>query len=267
MKTVLLAVTLLASIALATPLLDKRYIVTDIVYETVTVTVAASGNWWNWGKPSATPTATNTISVASAAPSTPSASPTDTPSSSAVPTVASTSTPEVSTSTTDGASQATTSLSAYAQPILDQHNIHRYNHSSPALVWDYRLADIAQEIASSCEYAHNIVAGGGGYGQNIGAGAPEDEIDKMITNQMYNDEIGWYPGYGAEPDMTNFEHWGHFSQIVWKSATGVGCFTQHCTGPGALRGVDPNVAPYFTVCNYAGVGKLNSGFHLNMANS
>lgn len=121
------------------------------------------------------------------------------------------------------------------------------------MVWDYRLANIAQEIASSCQYAHNIQAGGGGYGQNIGAGAPDDEIDKMITDQMYNDEMMLYPGYGTEPDMSNFERWGHFSQIVWKSTTGVGCYTQNCTG--GLAGVSSNVEPYFTVCNYAGVGK------------
>lgn len=122
------------------------------------------------------------------------------------------------------------------------------------MVWDYGLAGIAQEIASSCKYAHNITAGGGNYGQNIGAGSPDNEVDKMVTNNMYNDEMMFYPGYGVEPDMSNFEHWGHFSQIVWKSTTGVGCYTQYC--PGGLAGVASTVKPFFTVCNYAGVGKF-----------
>lgn len=121
------------------------------------------------------------------------------------------------------------------------------------MTWDDRLASIAQIIASSCQYGHNVTAGGGGYGQNIGAGAPPDEIEKMITNQMYNDEMEDYPGYKTEPDMFKFEKWGHFSQIVWKSTTRVGCFTQHCTG--GLGGVESNVSPYFTVCNYASTGK------------
>ena len=158
------------------------------------------------------------------------------------------------TSTTDTTSQPTGSVSAYADPILKQHNLHRLNHSAPALIWDDHLASIAQEIASSCNYAHNVTAGGGGYGQNIGAGAPDDEIDKMITNQMYNDEMEFYPGYGSEPDMSNFEKWGHFSQIVWKATSSVGCYTQHC--PDGLAGVSSDVSPYFTVCNYASTGKF-----------
>lgn len=229
MRPVTITAAFLSSMALATPLLEKRYIVTSLVLETATVTVTDSHHWWSWGRPTRTPAASNTISIIQPTPS----------ESQAVP-----------TSSTSDANSPSQSFSAYAEPILRQHNLHRDNHSAPALVWDNRLASIAQDIASSCVYGHNTKAGGGGYGQNIGAGAPADEIDQMITNQMYNDEMMLYPGYGAEPDMTNFEKWGHFSQIVWKSTTSVGCYTQHC--PGGLENVSGNVSPYFTVCNYGG---------------
>ena len=101
-------------------------------------------------------------------------------------------------------------------------------------------------------------AGGGGYGQNIGAGADESGVPAMITNEMYNGEINWYPTpYGqANPDMTNFEHWGHYSQIVWKSTTSVGCYTQYC--PNGLANVGSDVSPYFTVCNYSPPGKSDA---------
>jgi hypothetical protein len=114
------------------------------------------------------------------------------------------------------------------------------------------MASIAAQIAASCVYAHDTSTGGGGYGQNIGAGAPPEDIPAMITNEMYNDEIGFYPGYGSEPDMGNFEKWGHYSQIVWKSTTGVGCATQYC--PNGLANTGGNVSPYFTVCNYSPPG-------------
>ncbi len=130
--------------------------------------------------------------------------------------------------------------------------MHRSNASVPGLTWDDHMASLAAQIAASCVYAHDTSTGGGGYGQNIGAGAPPADIPAMITNQMYNDEIGFYPGYGGEPDMSNFEAWGHYSQIVWKSTSGVGCATQYC--PGGLANTGGNVSPYFTVCNYSPPG-------------
>jgi hypothetical protein len=77
-------------------------------------------------------------------------------------------------------------------------------------------------------------AGGGGYGQNIGAGPAPNAVPAMITNEMYNHEIGFFPlPYGqAQPDMSNFESWGHFSQIVWQSSTNIGCATIDCSAGG-----------------------------------
>jgi len=76
-----------------------------------------------------------------------------------------------------------------------------------------------------------------------------------MVDGMYNGEINYYPqdSYGKEPDMTNFEKWGHYSQIVWKSTTQVGCYTQYC--PNGLANTGQYVAPYFTVCNYSPPGK------------
>ena len=78
----------------------------------------------------------------------------------------------------------------------------------------------------------------------------------MITNEMYNDEFGWYPQpWGSDnPDMSNFEHWGHLSQIVWASTTTVGCAWVDCSG-GGLANTGGGVQPWFTVCNYGPPGK------------
>jgi len=91
-------------------------------------------------------------------------------------------------------------------------------------------------------------AGGGGYGQNIGAGLAADKIDVMITNMMYNHEMMNYPGYGNDsPDMSNFEGWGHFSQIAWAGTQKIGCAVQQCA---SLANVGSDIPPIFTVCNY-----------------
>src|SRR5437016_3470378 len=82
------------------------------------------------------------------------------------------------------------------------------------------------------------------------------DIGKIISDQFYNGEIGEFGNqYGqANPDMSNFEKWGHFSQVVWKETTKIGCATQHC--PGGVSGVGGDVPPYLTFCNYGCPGKF-----------
>lgn len=77
----------------------------------------------------------------------------------------------------------------------------------------------------------------------------------MITNMMYNDEMMYYQNlYGqANPDMTNFEHWGHFSQIVWLDTASVGCATVTCQN---LAQSGSSMALPFTVCNYFPAGMI-----------
>lgn len=96
---------------------------------------------------------------------------------------------------------------------------------------------------------------GGGYGQNIGYGIDSPDIGKMITNLMYNNEFAYFePYFGqASPDMSQFDKWGHFTQIVWKGTQQVGCATVICD---SLGNVDASNSVPFTVCNYSPSGKL-----------
>lgn len=109
----------------------------------------------------------------------------------------------------------------YAQKVLLSHNVHRANHSASALVWSDHLALSARKIAISCVYAHNTAVDGGGYGQNIAAGISADNVTAVVTDLFYNSEVEWFLGLyqQQQPSMANFEHWGHFSQVVWKSTT------------------------------------------------
>ncbi|KIW92670.1 uncharacterized protein Z519_06517 [Cladophialophora bantiana CBS 173.52] len=255
-----------ASMAVASPL-DKREYVTEIDLYTVTVTVTGyppadtptpsaqaspDGNDWNsWGQ---------WHGWSGGSPS-PTSAPADTPAPS--PASDSWSTPEASTPAQAAPSPVSTSVSSdYQQGILDSHNMHRDNASVPHLTWSDQMASIAAQIAASCVYAHDTSTGGGGYGQNIGAGAPPSDIPAMITDEMYNGEINFYPAYGVEPDMSNFEKWGHYSQIVWKSTTAVGCATQYC--PNGLANTGGNVSPYFTVCNYSPPGNFGGEYAANV---
>ena len=103
---------------------------------------------------------------------------------------------------------------------------------------------------------------GGGYGQNIAAGVSADNISAVITDLFYNGEEPLFSAqYGREdPDMGEFELWGHFTQIVWSGTTEVGCFTADCSASG-LGNTGSGVSPYFTVCNYKTPGMLREKRH------
>lgn len=281
MKSVLVATSLMAALALSTPL-EKRYMVTEVDTYTVTLTetgwaaqaTGGSGKWGKWGSwgqwskpedPAPTTTAAAVITTAPAAWVVTSSTP-EAPVSTEAPEPTTTApAADAAWSSAPAAPASGGSVSSYAQSILDQHNNHRANHSASALLWDDKLAKIAQDIGSSCVYAHDTESGGGGYGQNIGAGASPDSVPALITNEMYNNEIGFFPqpfGQSA-PDMSQFEKWGHFSQIVWKSTTGVGCATVDCSGSG-LANTGSGVSPWFTVCNYSPPGNFAGQYGENI---
>jgi hypothetical protein len=89
----------------------------------------------------------------------------------------------------------------------------------------------------------------------------------VITELFYNNEVGNFDGlYGqGTPSNINdgsaFDGWGHFSQIVWKSTTQIGCATYDCSGRG-LANTGGSVPPHFTVCNYKPAGKDNPMKHI-----
>ncbi|RAK79462.1 CAP domain-containing protein [Aspergillus fijiensis CBS 313.89] len=168
-----------------------------------------------------------------------------------------------STSTTESASSTATASTAYQSAVLYNHNIHRSNHSASSLDWDSSLESSAYTLAAKCVYEHDTTIDGGGYGQNIGYGVESSAIGEMITNLMYNDEMGYYADlYGeADPDMTYFDNWGHFSQIVWKGTTKVGCATVTCP---SLGNVDAAEALPFTVCNYSPAGNYAGEYGTNV---
>ncbi|KAE9572068.1 hypothetical protein CGMCC3_g11775 [Colletotrichum fructicola] len=151
---------------------------------------------------------------------------------------------------------------------IDSHNVHRGNHSAPALSWDAEIAGYAAITAKTCVFEHDMTTGGGGYGQNLAMwGATGSEslgaakaAQKAITEQWYNGELNLYTGYGqASPDMTDFLKWGHFTQMVWKDTTTVGCAVEYCAA-----GTLSSIGSWFTVCNYKKQGNVIGSFDTNV---
>ena len=117
-------------------------------------------------------------------------------------------------------------LAPVAKAFVDEHNKLRAKHCAPPLAWSPRLADIAQKWADTlrakhCAFEHS----GGQTGENLAAGTigaldPAGTVDYWYSEiKAYNFRSGGFS-----------EQTGHFTQVVWKSTTAVGCGHSQCNG-------------------------------------
>ncbi|KAH7316655.1 CAP domain-containing protein [Stachybotrys elegans] len=159
--------------------------------------------------------------------------------------------------------------SSYEGMMVEQHNIHRRNHSAPDLVWDSTLAQYAANTANGCVFAHDMNQGGGGYGQNLASWGSSGDIGSLkdktaaggVTNQWYNSEVENWQFYGAAnpPASSDLHLWGHFTQVVWKGSQKVGCATVQCPA-GTVLGLNS----WYTVCNYEPAGNFGGQYGDNV---
>ncbi|KAL7621534.1 hypothetical protein AAE478_008859 [Parahypoxylon ruwenzoriense] len=152
------------------------------------------------------------------------------------------------------------------------HNIHRSNHSSSELLWSDTLAGYAANTAATCKMAHDMNQGNGGYGQNLANWAESSgafslgatgAVKMAITDMWYNGEFNKFlPQFYGEstPDMSTFESWGHYSQLIWKSSEQVGCASQYCEKGTMYDDFDA----WFTVCNYGPAGNVGGAYGDNV---
>ncbi len=121
---------------------------------------------------------------------------------------------------------AATGLTAEAQTLLDAHNTYRAHHCAAPLTWSPKLAQAAQQWANAlkakgCAFEHS----GGPTGENLAAGTT-GALDAKATVAMWYDEVKGYsfkqPGFSMQT--------GHFTQVVWRGTTAVGCGKSQCKG-------------------------------------
>jgi uncharacterized protein YkwD len=130
-------------------------------------------------------------------------------------------------------------------------------HSSPALNWNNTIATTAQAYSSRCIFDHdpdNKV-----YGENLYIGASSNGIATSVA--LANAVTGWYNEVQyydytnpSTPTVAN-EMTGHFTQLVWKASTLMGCGITVC--PQGVYNLDgtvfwnqPNVS--YVVCRWVG---------------
>ncbi|OVA10782.1 Allergen V5/Tpx-1-related [Macleaya cordata] len=132
-----------------------------------------------------------------------------------------------------------------AYQFLAYQNAARYALGLPGLKWDQKLTDYAQSYAEQRRSDCQLIHSDGPYGENIfwGSGygwSPAQAVKAWV------DERKWYD-HGSN-SCTPGQECGHYTQIVWKTTTRVGCAKVTCdSGLGE-----------FMICNYDPAGNYDN---------
>jgi hypothetical protein len=103
----------------------------------------------------------------------------------------------------------------------------------------------AQAWADGCSYKHGGTGWGTLYGQNIYAAAGfYPTVDQVVNSWSSEDQ---YYDYATNTCDSN-EVCGHYTQIVWRSSTNLGCGYKECSTNSPFGSSFP-VWQYW-VCNY-----------------
>ncbi|OAL06456.1 PR-1-like protein [Phaeosphaeriaceae sp. SRC1lsM3a] len=133
----------------------------------------------------------------------------------------------------------------FKQSMLDTTNDARQAHNASRLSWNETLAEFAEEWSGKCGFKHS----GGPYGENLASGYAN--ISAAVG--VWRDERDNYD-YNAAKFSTET---GHFTQLVWKSTTQLGCARSNCTDKGDAPG-------WFVVCEYSPPGNFEGQFKENV---
>ncbi|ATY63564.1 extracellular SCP domain [Cordyceps militaris] len=130
----------------------------------------------------------------------------------------------------------------FTSAVLNSTNTYRRQHNASALAWNATLASFASSyLAAARTDACNFSHSGGPFGENIAIGYG----NATAAVAAWGDERGIYD-FGKP----GFEHaTGHFTQLVWKGTTAMGCERVLC----GVRG-------WFVACEYWPPGNVQGQY-------
>lgn len=135
---------------------------------------------------------------------------------------------------------------------LVQHNCARRtvipaaNPPIPMLAWSATLAQTAQSYANQCQWRHS---GAPGLGENLYASAPWSAAQTSAANGWASEAA--YYNYAANTCAAG-QQCGHYTQMVWRNTSQLGCGITNCSSGSPFGASNPNWT--FVVCNYSPPG-------------
>ncbi|WP_239014656.1 CAP domain-containing protein [Archangium violaceum] len=118
----------------------------------------------------------------------------------------------------------------------------------PPLTWSEDAAKVARAYAAQCRFEHN--KNRGKYGENLAAAAPPDS---KTNTQVVQDWVSESADYSyATNKCAPGKVCGHYTQVVWRNTTQVGCASVTCTKNSPFGAKFPTWRLW--VCNYAPPG-------------
>ncbi|KAI0274692.1 CAP domain-containing protein [Gloeopeniophorella convolvens] len=157
--------------------------------------------------------------------------------------------PSATQNSNSGSSSGSVS-SADISAYLSAHNNARAQHGAAPLTWNNELSAKAQQWANGCVFKHS---GGslGPLGENLAAGTGDDYTIATAV-KSWTDEASQY--------NPNSPVASHFTQVVWKASTELGCAVQDCSG---IFDASFGLA-HFHVCEYSVQGNVEGEFAQNV---
>ncbi|MEQ7872912.1 CAP domain-containing protein [Sphingomonas sp. ASV193] len=135
--------------------------------------------------------------------------------------------------------------------VLSIHNEERARLGVAGLAWDPALADgaavWADELARTETFHHSDRHARRGIGENLAMGARGYFSPAVLVNLWLAERRDFRPGVFPNVSISgDWEAIGHYSQMVWRSTTRVGC---------AVRSSARND---YLVCRYSPAGNMDN---------
>ncbi|APA10977.1 hypothetical protein SS1G_03326 [Sclerotinia sclerotiorum 1980 UF-70] len=150
------------------------------------------------------------------------------------------------------------------------HNDARASHQASTMSWNQTLADYAAQEGSCATFAHDLTAGGGGYGQNIAVAGNSNSAAYTTEGALADAIKEWYAEeslygslYGVANPSESVGDFLHFTQMVWQGSHQVGCAVKTC---GTDNTIYPGMYVWYSVCNYYPAGNVIGEFDINVLN-
>ena len=146
---------------------------------------------------------------------------------------------------------STPSLGREAQAFVDAHNQARAAVSPapseplPAMRWSSELEAHAKQVADQCRFEHSK----SDYGENLSARTGAADPAEVVADWVA--EVEHYHANNNRCDPG--EVCGHYTQVVWRKSTELGCASTSCNQGSPFGGGQWTM----TVCNYAPAGNYN----------